>query len=390
MLKSIEIPIAASVTVSLNNLAREKAKKEQVHNFAAGDPVIACHPSIMMKAKESLNLSYHMYPPVKGVLELRELLIHWYNEEYGAYFEIEDTLVTCGGKMALSLSLQALLRPGDEALILSPYWVSYPDIVRLFQGVPKIVNTTPEKNWKVTVEDLKKALTVRTKVLIINSANNPTGTLYTKEELKSILQFAKENRIVVISDEVYSEIVFDGHRFVSCSSFEEFKDDVIIIQSCSKNFGMTGWRVGFALAPKEFINVIAVLQSQSLTAAPFICQKAAIGALEKRKEVSGLIQEEIRKRRDLFLLEFTQRFGVSLQAPVSSMYVFVSLKDLGIDSMDSVWFCEEVLKKGNVSCIPGIAFGQQGYVRFAFSESEKNIQAGIEALQKACKIIRSL
>jgi len=389
MLKSIKIPIAASVTVSLNNLAREKAKTEQVHNFAAGDPAIACHPSIMMRAKETLDLSYHMYPPVKGLPELRKLLVDWYNEDYRAHFEIEDSLVTCGGKMALSLSLQALLRPCDEVLILSPYWVSYPDIVRLFKGVPKIVKTTAEKNWKVTVEDLKGALTVRTKVLIINSANNPTGALYTKEELKSILQFAKENQIVVISDEVYSEIVFDEHRFVSCSSFEEFKDHVIIIQSCSKNFGMTGWRVGFALAPKEFISVLAVLQSQSLTSAPLICQKAAIGALEKRKEVSGLIQEEIRKRRDLFLLEFNKRFGVTLQAPISSMYLFVSLQDLGIDSLDSVWFCQELLKKGNVSCVPGMAFGQEGYVRFAFSESEKNIKAGIEALQKACKIIRT-
>ena len=232
-----------SATVAINSMALlKKQRGEKVHNFAAGDPILPSHPKVIEAVMKELASKHVLYPPVAGRADLRKEACHWVNTLYNCAYEEENTLVTAGGKFAIFAALQILLKEGDEVLIPSPYWVSYPQITRMFKGVPVIL---PTHQWKLTPETLKTALTPRSKILILNSACNPTGALYSKEELEALLKIAEEEGLFVISDEVYSGIVYDGHRFYSCGMLA--KNRVLVVQSCSKNFGMTGWRVGLRL-----------------------------------------------------------------------------------------------------------------------------------------------
>ncbi len=387
MLSDVILPITPSATVAIFNRAKEKGINQKVFNFAAGDPQIVCDAHIISCAEKEIDTGKCCYPPLRGIPLLRSLATEWMNTSYHANYCAEECLVTPGGKMALYLTLQALIRPDDEVLILSPYWVSYPEMIKLFGGKPVVVPCLEKNGWKVELGKLSSAVTAKTKALLINNACNPTGVLYTREEISVIVDFAIKNKLCIISDEVYSEMVYAKGSFISFSSLSPCRDNLVVIQSCSKNFGMTGWRVGFAFAPKKFIDALSLLASQSITATSFAAQHAAIGALENKESLSAHICTLMKKRRDLFFLSLKNHFAKDFLLPPSSLYLFVSLKQLGIEGMDCTTFCERLLEEGCVAAVPGIAFGCEGYVRFAFGESEEDIKQGVEALAKACKEI---
>lgn len=197
-----------------------------------------------------MEQGHTLYPPIMGIPELRHMGCEWMYRSYDCSFQNEQCLVVNGGKLGIYLLMQLLLQPNDEVIIPSPYWVSYPAMVSLFGGTPVPVETAEAEEWKLTPQALKKACSAKSKILILNNASNPTGALYTQSELIHLLQVAEEHNLLVISDEVYSELTYDGHHYVSCGSLPQFRERVIIIQSCSKNFSMTGWRVGFILPRK--------------------------------------------------------------------------------------------------------------------------------------------
>lgn len=294
--------VAPSLTVTINTLAAQKRLKgEQVFNLSVGDPMLPCHEKVLEGASRGMDSRKINYPVVSGIHELRKLIVEWMNTNHKSNYNLENTIVSCGGKFILYAASQALLEDGDEVLIPMPYWVSYPEIVKLFGGIPKILATKPNEGWKVSGDDIRKSAGPKTRMILFNNACNPTGTLYTRGEIADILAACKEKDIVMLSDEVYSNVIYDDNVFVSCASFPEYRDRLIIVQSFSKNFGMTGWRIGFAFAPPDFITIINNLQGQCTTGTSLISQWAAIGALENAPEVISYIRNALDRRRNLFV-----------------------------------------------------------------------------------------
>lgn len=371
-----------SATVAINSMAMEKkARGETVYNFAAGDPILPSHARVIEAVEAEMRTEMILYPPVAGIPELRQCASQWMNENYATSFTEENTIVTAGGKFALFAAIQLLLKEGDEVLIPCPYWVSYPQIVKLFKGHPVILPTIEKNQWKLTPEILKQHITANSKILILNNAGNPTGNLYSKEELKTLLDMAAEYNIFVISDEVYSRLVYDDHQFFSCGALT---DQVLVIQSCSKNFAMTGWRIGFGFGPKELIQSMIALQGQSTTGASLVSQWAGFAALKNSVEISTAVRRTMQKRRDLFFDTFNELFGCNLEKPASALYAFIPLS-IFKTSMTSSAFCTQLMAKGNIACVPGDAFGKEGYIRMAFAEKEEVLTLGLNALAEVIK-----
>lgn len=381
------LKISASETVAINSIALEKMRTgEKIYNLSAGEPMMPA-PEIATRAFiQSLKKEKTHYPPVSGISELRQIAAKWMNGPYSSKFKKQNTLIVNGGKFGIFILLQALLKPGNEVLIPSPYWVSYPSMVRLFKGLPKIIKASQKNGWKITPKDIIKNTDKKTKILILNNAGNPTGALYSKTEIKNILATTKKLGLFVISDEVYSGLVYDNKNFASCASFSQFKENVAIIQSCSKNFAMTGFRVGFIFANEKIIKTLGGLVSQSTSGVTTMCQYAAIEVLKDAKRITRKVNIEMKKRRDIFVSEFNKAFKSEIIVPESGLYVFVPLSTLGWKDKNSNKFCRLAIEKAGVATVPGGAFGREGYVRFSFGERPEIIKSGIHALSRWIKI----
>ena len=372
-----------STTVAINSMALlKKQRGERVFNFAAGDPILPSCPHVIAAVTEAIQSEMILYPPVAGLPELRSEVAQWMNRQYDCSYREENALVASGGKFVIFATMQILLQKGDEVLIPSPYWVSYPQITRLFKGHPVFMPTQAENQWKLTPQILKQHLTERSKILILNNAANPTGALYQKEELTALLQIAHDAGVFVISDEVYSEMVYDQSQFFSCGALA--KEGVLVVQSCSKNFAMTGWRIGFGLGPQGLIQKLTALQSQSTTGPALVSQWAALAAMKSQREITCDLRNMMQKRRDLFFETFNRLFDCQLEKPAAALYAFIPLSVFKT-TMDSSAFCSELMSKANIACVPGAAFGAEGYVRMAFSETEETIVKGLNALREALK-----
>lgn len=366
--------------INLISAQADAMRKSGVHifNFAAGDPILRNHPAILEAAARALEEGVSPYAPVGGLLELRLIAAEWMNRRYGSEYGVKETMVGCGGKFGLYSALQTLVEPGDEVIMAAPYWVSYPEMIRLASGVAVAASTSSETDWKLTAEEFRSHVSKRSKVLLLNNACNPTGALYSKDELEELLEIARQANMTVIADEVYSELVFDGKSFISCSSFAKHRSRVVVIESCSKNFAMAGWRVGFAFGPSEIIANMIALQSQSTTGTALISQRAAVGALSKADEVSRYVRDAMGRRRELFFKTFNRLFSAKEIAAPSALYFFAKIKE-----ENSVAFCEKLLKNSHVAVIPGIGFGKEGHIRFAFTDEEEEIVKGLEALKRS-------
>lgn len=375
------VNVESSPTVAINSEALAlKAKGVRIFNLSAGEPLLPIHPAVVAGAEQAMRANKHYYPPVAGIAELRAGFVAWMNRIYSTKYSPEQCVVMCGGKFGLYAVCQALVVPGSEALVIAPYWVSYSTMVHMFGGVVRVVGTTEVNGWKVSVEDLEKAVTPRTKIIFFNNGGNPTGVLYSREEIAAILDFAKRHDLVVFSDEVYSGLTFEG-EYVSAGVFTEYKDRVVVIQSCSKHFGMTGWRVGFVIGPPELVKLVTTIQSQSTTGTSSISQWAALGAVEQADVIVPAVNAAIKERRDVFIQTFSKLFS-PISSPAAGLYAFVSLAVLGAEGEDDVQFCKRVLHEGHVALVPGSAFGQSGYVRFSFGAEPSELIAGLTALAK--------
>ncbi len=397
--------IKKSMTLIMNSLAQEKvAKGEKVYNCSAGEPRLPTPTCIIDGVKSFISTESIFYPDPAGAIQLRKAITQWINSHYLCNYSEAQCAVTVGGKQGLYLLLQYLLQKyikemntgfvGEfsslkkpAVMIAKPFWVSYRDIVQLFDGAVSYIETTANSGWKMTLADLESAYNSDCRILLLNNGCNPSGALYNKQELANTLAFAKKNNLYVISDEVYSGLVYDDYSYVSCGSFSEYQDIVCVLQSCSKNFAMTGWRVGFLFAQPEVVQVIIALLSQSTTGVSLVNQHAAYVAIENSDEIMKDIKHQMQIRRDAMMFELRKNFNhFAMEEPHSALYVFVSLKQLGVktDISDSD-FSLQLLDQANVATVPGSAFGVPGYIRISFTATLEDIAVAVAKLADFCK-----
>lgn len=370
--------VPESETLAINALAKEKkAKGETVYNLSAGEPMLSVPKIVKEGVMHALSHEETHYPPIPGIPELRKEISLWMNKNYGTKYSSENTLVTAGGKFGLYILIQAFIQKGDEVLIQSPYWVSYPRIVEMFGGKSIVMDTSEKDGWKISAKHIQKYATKKTKLCILNNGSNPTGAIYSKKELEEILSECEKRNIFVISDEIYSTLVYDNKKYVSAGSFSF--GNVAVLQSASKSFAMTGLRVGYIFSNKEIIGTLSRITSQSTSGVTTLSQYAALYALKKADAISGKIRTEVQKRRDVLVKEIQNSLGKKVPKPVAGLYVFMPLSVFGTKE-DSHTFCMRAMREANVAIVPGSAFGKEGYVRLSFGEKAELLRKGVRKL----------
>lgn len=388
--------LKASATVLINTLAQsKKAAGIRVYNLSVGEPKMTTPEVVREGAIKFIEAGDIPYPSPAGLNDLRSAAANWMNQSYATNYKAEECIITTGGKFAIYLMLQYLCgsnsplktNPTDKisVIIQAPYWVSYPSITKIMDANPVIVNSTETGGWKLTPEMLKAAYTPECKILMLNNGVNPTGIIYTRSEMQALMATANELGLLVISDEVYSALVYTNDEYVSCGSFPEYKDNVVVVQSASKSFAMTGWRVGFLFCRKDLIDVMSALSTQSTTGVSLICQHGALAAFKNAKQINAWVRDTMKIRRDIFVDSFRKHFGIQLEYPKATLYVFASLDSLGVKNLSDEEFCIRALEEANVATVPGSAFGQPGYVRFSYGADEGDLDGGLENLAKFIK-----
>jgi aspartate aminotransferase len=382
-----------SPTLAINAKAKSmQAQGIHVISFGAGEPDFDTPENIKLAAKKALDEGFTKYTPVGGIDELKDAIIKKFQKDSGLSFKRSEILVSCGGKHSFYNLAQAIFDQGDEVIIPAPYWVSYPPMVSLAGGSPLIVETTEKNEFKITPEAFKKAITPKTKALIINSPSNPTGSAYTKKELGKIAEIALSKNIFVISDEIYEKIVYDGFQFISIASLsEEMKKRTIIVHGVAKTYSMTGWRIGYTAGSEEIISAMNNIQSQSTSNPTSIAQKASVEALsgpqsEVEKMVSAFAQ-----RRNYIVDRLNKMRGVSCYKPVGAFYVFPNFSSYygkayqGKKIENSTHLADYFLDVAKVAVVPGVEFGADPFERLSFATSMENIKEGLDRVEEALK-----
>jgi len=377
--------LSPSLTIAISSLARElKAQGKDILSFSAGEPDFGTPQRIKDEAIKAINDGFTQYTAVPGIPELLEAVATKLKRDNNLEYAPSDIIVSNGAKQSLFNLFQATLNPGDEVIIPAPYWVTYPELVKYSGATPVIIETNEIGKFKITAEQLKSAITPRTKMLILTSPSNPTGSVYSKEELESLAEVLKGTDIIVASDEMYEKLIY-GTDFVATASIsEDMYNRTVTINGLSKSVAMTGWRFGYLASPnKELISAMNKLQSQSTSNINSITQKAAIPAL------LGEVDDEIETMRQAFEARATEAVelfneidGLSVLKPQGAFYLFVNIKDI---SNDSIEFCKELLQATGVAVVPGIGFGSEGYFRFSFATDITTIREGIRRIEKFVK-----
>jgi len=375
--------LSPSLTIAITNLAQElKAEGKDILSFSAGEPDFGTPTAIKDSAISALNAEKTKYTAIPGISELLKAVADKLKRDNGLDYEPSMIQTNNGAKHSLFNLFQALLDEGDEVIIPAPYWVTYPEQVVYSGGVSVIVNTDDSTEFKITAEQLKNAITPKTKILMLNSPSNPTGAIYTKEELEAIADVLKGTDIFVFSDEMYEKIIYGDAKFTSTASIsDDMFQRTVTINGLSKAASMTGWRFGYLATPnKELIDVLNKLQSQSTSNINSITQNAAITGLD------GTVDDVIEEMRVAFearAYEAVELFnaidGVSVIKPSGAFYLFVNIKEITNDSMQ---FSKDLLSEEGVAVVPGVGFGSEGYFRFSFATDIDTIREGIKRISK--------
>lgn len=378
--------IQPSMTLAISSRAKALAATGvDVCNFGVGEPDFNTPAHIREAAKAALDAGKTKYAPAGGVPRLRALIAEKLRRENGLSYVPEQVMVSTGGKQALFNVLLALLSPGDEALIPIPYWVSYPEIVKLCRAKPVFIPTTEKTGFKVTPEQVAAAITPRTRVLIFNSPSNPTGVIYTPEEIKALAEVLVAHRIAVLSDEIYEKLLYDGARHLSIGSLgEEIFNLTITCNGFSKAYAATGWRLGYAAGPQHVIQAAIDIQSHSTSGANTFAQYGALAALGGAQDEVEIMRQHFERRRDLMFEGTCAIPGLTCTRPQGAFYVFPSIAATGLDSLT---FCARLLEQEHVAIVPGIAFGADANVRLSYAADRATIEKGLERLER---FVRSL
>lgn len=385
--------IKPSPTLTITAKAKAmRAEGIDVIGFGAGEPDFDTPDHIKKAAIKALENGFTKYTAAGGTDELKDAVIGKFKRDNGLDYDRTQILVSCGGKHCLYNLAQVLFDTGDEVIIPSPYWVSYPPIVTLADALPVILETTEESGFKMDPDKLRRAITKRTKALVLNSPCNPSGTTYTESELSEIADIVLEKGIYVISDEIYEKIVYDGFQFVSIASLDkEVKERTIIVHGVSKTYSMTGWRIGFTAGPSSIIEAMNKIQGQSTSNPTSISQKASQEALSGPQDVVEAMVGEFQKRRDYIIDRLNSLEGVTCVKPAGAFYAFPNFSSyLGKSFREkpirnSMDLADYLLNFAQVAVVPGAAFGTEGFERLSFATSMENIEIGIDRIEKALK-----
>jgi len=372
-----------SATLAINAKAIELKKQGiDILKFGTGEPDFDTPDHIKNAAKQALDEGFTKYTAATGIPELKAAVADKFKRDNNIVCAPEDVIISVGGKQALYNIFLALLNPGDEVLLPSPYWGSYADMISVCDGVVRIIDTRVNR-FKLTAKMVEKSLNPQTRALILNSPSNPTGMIVDREEIEKIAELAQKHHFYIISDEVYEYFLYDGHHPFSIASIPEMKDWVFTVNAVSKTYSMTGWRIGYMTGPREFIKPISSLQSHSTSNPCSIAQKAALAALNGPQDCVREMIAEFEKRRDYVHQAFNEIPGFSLEKPEGAFYAFPDISDCKIN--DSFELAEFLMEKARVAVVPGGAFGPEGNqnIRFSFASSMNDIQEGLKRIKEA-------
>ncbi|MBX7206734.1 MAG: pyridoxal phosphate-dependent aminotransferase [Verrucomicrobiaceae bacterium] len=375
--------VAPSMTLSITSQA--KALKKQgvdVLSFGAGEPDFNTPNHIVQAAIKALNDGQTRYTESAGLVELREAIAAKLMVDNNLQYEAGQISVNCGAKHSCYNAILATVNPGDEVIIPAPYWTSYPEMVRLVGGVPVIVDTKQENGWKITPEEFEDAMSPLTKMIIINSPGNPTGSVYSEDELRKLGEIAVGEGIVILSDEIYEKLVYGGNKHVSLASLsKDIYEHTITINGFSKAYAMTGWRLGYTAAPKKIADAIDTLQSHTTSNPTTFAQFGAIAALQGDQQIVADMRDEFDVRRQYMLNRLQGIKNVRVVEPLGAFYFLVNIEPIGIKSVN---FCEKLLSKAKVAAVPGVAFGAEHTVRFSYATGLDVINGGMDRFEEFC------
>lgn len=388
--------IAPSLTLAITAKAKQmRAEGIDVVSFGAGEPDFNTPENIQNAAIDAMKKGLTRYTPASGIVELKKAIIDKFQKDNGLTYATNQIIISTGAKQCLANVFQAIINPGDEILVPTPYWVSYPELIQLSDGVPVFVECKEENNFKYTVEDLKKVLSNKTKALLINSPNNPTGTIYSKEELEEIAKFAKENDLFIISDEIYEKLIYGDKKHVSIASLsQDAFDRTIVINGVSKSYAMTGWRIGYAAGPEAVIKLMSNIQSHTTSNPNSIAQYASLEALNGEQETVKAMIQEFGKRRDFMVKRIEDMENITCIHPEGAFYVMINIgstigKEFNNEKITgSLEFSRMLLEDERVAVIPGIAFGVDNYIRLSYATSVENIKEGLNRIENFLRKIK--
>ena len=361
-----------------------------VVKFGAGEPDFDTPDHIKSAAIDALNQGFTKYTPVAGITELREAIVDKFERDNGLSYEANQVIVSCGAKHTIYNILQAICNPGDEVIFADPYWVSYIEMVKLADATPIVINTTPDQNFALTPDQIKSAVTEKTKAIIIGSPSNPTGTTYSTESLQMIAELAVEHQFYLISDEIYEALLYDGAKHQSLASFgEAVKSLTFVVNGVSKAYSMTGWRIGYTAGPEDAIKAMSKIQSHSTSNPTSIAQKAAFAAIAGSQEPVVEMVKAFQKRRDLICQRLDDIDGIAYVRPQGAFYIFPdfsahygrTISGHSINSSQDL--ATYLLDEAKVGAVPGDGFGADNHMRFSFATSETEINRGLDRIQKA-------
>ncbi len=382
--------IKPSPTIAVTQKARElKAAGKDVIGLGAGEPDFDTPDNVKKAAIEAINKGETKYTAVDGTPALKQSIVNKFKRENNLEYSVDEVTVGTGGKQVIYNALMATLNKGDEVIIPAPYWVSYPDMVLLAGGIPKIVKCEENDNFKLTPKKLKKVITKKSKWLILNSPSNPTGASYTKHEIENLSKvLIKNKKIYVLSDDIYEHITYDNFNFFTIAQIPKLKNRTLTMNGVSKSYAMTGWRIGYAAGPKEIIKAIRKIQSQSTSNPSSISQAAAVEALNGSQEFIKKRADAFKERRDFVVNSLNKIKGINCLKPNGAFYVFPSCKKLlnkKTKLKNDKDFVEKLLENSNVAVVQGSAFGLNGYFRISYATSMENLKKALERISNFCK-----
>jgi aspartate aminotransferase len=379
-----EVPPSITLAIAAKAKAM-RAEGIDVCSLSTGEPDFDTPEHIKAAAKQALDAGKTKYGPVAGEAQLKAAIARKLRNDNHLHYQPENIIVTNGGKHSLYNLMMALIEPGDEVIIPAPYWLSYPEMVKLASGKPVIVRTDASTGYKITPEQLSAAITPKTKLFVLNTPSNPTGMVYTPAEIKALAQVIVDRDILVVSDEIYEKIIYDGAKHVSIGSLgKEIFDRTIISSGFAKGYSMTGWRIGYLAGPIELIKATSTIQGHSTSNVCTFAQYGAIAALESSQESVEKMRLAFADRREVIFELLEAIPGISCIKPDGAFYMFVNISKTG---MTSLQFCDAFLEQHQVAVIPGIAFGADDHIRLSYATDLGTIKKAVERLDKFVRSI---
>jgi len=378
--------LSPSLTLAVDSKAKQmKAEGQDVVGFGAGEPDFDTPQHIKDAAIKALNEGFTKYTPASGIPELRQAIADKFKRENGLTYKPSQIIVSCGGKHSCYNVIMATCEPGDEVIIPAPYWLSYPEMVKLAGAKPVIIETSDKTEFKVTPEALRRSITGRTRLFILNSPSNPTGSVYTPDEIKALGDICVEKNVLIMSDEIYEHLLYDGATHKSVATFSPAHyERTIVVHGFAKAWSMTGWRLGFTAAPDPIATAIDAIQSHSTSNPTSFAQKGGVVALTGPQEHLKSWLAEFNKRRAFAWKKLNAIPGISCVNPKGAFYLFPNISKTGLKSSE---FCARLLEAEKVAAVPGIAFGADDYIRISYATSMANIEKGLERIERFCKTL---